>query len=59
MKKTGILKFLLIGGTFLLVTSVVGSLLFEAPYWETLIVGFVLITILGAIFAFEGDGHED
>ena len=59
MKKASILRILLIGGTFLLVTSVIGSSLFEAPYWETLIVGLVFITIFGAIFAFEDDGNKD
>ena len=59
MKRASILKGLLIGGTFLLVTSVIGALLFEVPYWEALIVGIVFMAILGAVFVLEDDGPED
>jgi len=59
MKIANVLKALLIGGMFLLVTSITGSLLFELSFWEALIIGIVIMIILGVVFAFEGDRYKD
>jgi uncharacterized membrane protein len=53
LKKLLNVKALIIGGTFLLVMSGLGSWWFGLPLWETLLIGLACMVLLGVAAAFE------
>jgi len=57
MKKILDLKGLVLGGTFLLLISGLGSWWFEIRFWQALLIGLACMVVLGLIAAFENGDH--